>query len=202
MVISADATVHCLQGALPCSVVSISVGSPVVSKMGGISLWQHSSGWGVAIRYTKDSNMMVLLCHLSMLVAWHSFAFTACHVAGLSNSVADALSWFDFQRFCQLGPQARSYRHPSASFAFAQLSVVWLRSAILSCEGLDLFYSLSVSSSSSSIHPFFVLGTKVGANGSLLPTNVLAFLFPPGGSVAPFIHKGLLVSSMLIARWS
>lgn len=36
----------------------------------------------------------------------HSFAFTARHVAGSSNVVADALSQFNFQRFRQLVPQA------------------------------------------------------------------------------------------------
>ena len=55
---------------------------------------------------SRNSNMMVLLRHLSMLAARHSFAFTARHVAGSSNLVADALSRFDFQRFRQLVPQA------------------------------------------------------------------------------------------------
>ena len=36
--------------------------------------------------------LMVLLRYLSMYVARHSFAFTARHVAGSSNLVADALS--------------------------------------------------------------------------------------------------------------
>lgn len=36
--------------------------------------------------------VMVLLRYLSMYVALHSFAFTARHVAGSSNLVADALS--------------------------------------------------------------------------------------------------------------
>ena len=61
---------------------------------------------------SKDSNMIVLLRHLSMLAALHSFAFTASHVAGSSNSVADALSRFDFQRFRRLVPQAAWYSKP------------------------------------------------------------------------------------------
>lgn len=31
---------------------------------------------------SRDVNLMVLLHHLSMFVARHSFAFTACHMAG------------------------------------------------------------------------------------------------------------------------
>ena len=53
---------------------------------------------------SRDSNVIVLLRHLSMLAAQHSFAFTAHHVTGSSNVVADALSQFDFQRFRQLVP--------------------------------------------------------------------------------------------------
>lgn len=40
--------------------------------------------------------MMVLLRHLSLLAAHRSFAFTASHAAGRDNSIADALSRFDF----------------------------------------------------------------------------------------------------------
>lgn len=55
---------------------------------------------------SKDPNMMVLLRHLSLIAARHSFAFTASHRAGIDNSVADALSHFDFQHFNRLAPQA------------------------------------------------------------------------------------------------
>ena len=37
----------------------------------------------------KDPNMMVLLHHLSLLAARHSFTFTAFHTASRDNSVAD-----------------------------------------------------------------------------------------------------------------
>ena len=53
-----------------------------------------------------NSNLMVLLRHLSLLVARHSFAFTAHHVPGKSNAIADAISRFKFQRFRQLAPYA------------------------------------------------------------------------------------------------
>ena len=73
---------------------------------------------------SRDLNMMVLLRHLSMLAARHSFAFTARHVAGSSNVVADALSRFDFQRFRQLVPQALPTAIPVPPSLLAQLPVV------------------------------------------------------------------------------
>ena len=39
---------------------------------------------------SRDSNLMVLLRHLSLLVARHSFAFTARHVPGKSNGIVEA----------------------------------------------------------------------------------------------------------------
>ena len=71
---------------------------------------------------SRDSNMMVLLRHLSMLAA--RLAFTARHVAGSSNVVADALSRFDFQRFRQLVPQALPTAIPVPPSLLAQLPVV------------------------------------------------------------------------------
>lgn len=75
-------------------------------------------------RTSRDSNVIVLLCHLSMLAARHSFAFTARHVAGSSNVVADAVSQFDFQRFRQLIPQASPTAIPVPPSPLAQLPVV------------------------------------------------------------------------------
>lgn len=50
--------------------------------------------------------MMVFLRHLALVAARHSFAFTASHTPGKDNSIADALSRFDFQRFHHLAPHA------------------------------------------------------------------------------------------------
>ena len=36
---------------------------------------------------SRDSNLMVLLCRLSLLAARHSLAFTACHIPGKSNAM-------------------------------------------------------------------------------------------------------------------
>ena len=55
---------------------------------------------------TKDPNMKVLFHHLSLVAAQHSFAFTAYHTLGRDNSITDALSRFDFQRFHYLAPHA------------------------------------------------------------------------------------------------
>ena len=63
---------------------------------------------------SRDSNLKVLLCHLSLLAAWHSFAFTACHVSGKSNAIVDTISRFEFQQFHQLVPCV-SYRNASTS---------------------------------------------------------------------------------------
>lgn len=55
---------------------------------------------------SKDPNLMILLRYLLLMAARHSFTFTATHVQGKSNHVADALSRFQFQRFRQLAPHA------------------------------------------------------------------------------------------------
>ena len=55
---------------------------------------------------SKDPNMMVLLHYLSLVAAHNFFAFTASYTPGQDNSIADALSCFDFQRFHHLAPHA------------------------------------------------------------------------------------------------
>ena len=55
---------------------------------------------------SRDSNLKVLLRHLSLLAAWHSFAFTTRHVSGKSNAIVDTIPRFEFQRFHQLAPYA------------------------------------------------------------------------------------------------
>ena len=53
---------------------------------------------------SRDPNLMALLRHISLLTECHSFSFTATHVAGKLNPVADALSSFNFQKFHRLAP--------------------------------------------------------------------------------------------------
>ena len=61
---------------------------------------------------SKDPNMMALLRNLSLLAARHSFAFSASHTAGRVNSIADALSRFDFQRFRRIASNLATMATP------------------------------------------------------------------------------------------
>ena len=73
---------------------------------------------------SMDPNMMVLLRYLCLCAAHHSFAFTAFHGAGRDNSIADALSRFDFQRFRHLAPHATRAATPIPPSLLAQLPVI------------------------------------------------------------------------------
>ena len=73
---------------------------------------------------SRNSNLMVLLRHLSLLAARHSLAFTARHVPGKSNATADAISRFEFQRFCQLAPYASPTATLVPPWVLDQLPVV------------------------------------------------------------------------------
>ena len=55
---------------------------------------------------SQDPNLMALLRRLSLLAAQHCFSFTAIHIVGKLNPVADALSRFNFQEFHRLAPHA------------------------------------------------------------------------------------------------
>ena len=78
---------------------------------------------------SRNSNLMVLLHHLSLLAARHSFAFTARHVPGKSNAIADAISCFEFQQFRQLAPYASPTATSVPPWVLDQLPVVYTRSA-------------------------------------------------------------------------
>ena len=73
---------------------------------------------------SRDSNLMVLLRHLSLLAARHSFLFSARHVSGKSHAIADAISRFELQRFHQLAPYASPTATPVPPLVLAQLPVV------------------------------------------------------------------------------
>ena len=73
---------------------------------------------------SRDSNLMVMFRHLSLLAAWHSFAFTARHVPGKSNAIGDTISRFEFQRFHQLAPYVFPTATPVPPLVLAQLPVV------------------------------------------------------------------------------
>ena len=81
--------------------------------------------------------MVVLLHYLSLVAAHNSFAFTASYTPGQDNSIADALSCFDFQRFHRLAPHAvhMATPIPPPSLHFPG----WL----FSVEGPSIFISAS-----------------------------------------------------------
>ena len=106
MVSITDALVHCLQITLSDRFGCFPVGSSVVYKV--VEFCSDNKAVVEVLRSgtSRDSNLMVLLRHLSLLAARHSFVFTARHVPGKSNAIADAISRFEFQRFHQLAPYA------------------------------------------------------------------------------------------------
>ena len=54
---------------------------------------------------------MHLLRSLLLAAARHSFSFSAQHIPGVTNSIADALSRFHWQDFRRLAPDA--HLHPT-----------------------------------------------------------------------------------------
>ena len=58
-----------------------------------------------------------------------SFVFTGHHVPGKSNAIADATSHFEFQWFHQLAPYASPTATPVPPLIWAQLPVVYTKSA-------------------------------------------------------------------------
>ena len=62
-------------------------------------------------RTSKVPCLMHLLRSLLLAAARHSFSFSAQHIPGVTNSIADALSRFHWQDFRRLAPEA--HRHPT-----------------------------------------------------------------------------------------
>jgi len=64
----------------------------------------------VAILMTMTSKVPALmhLCDLLLSAARWGFTFTAAHVSGVENKIADAISRFRWQEFRQLAPEAHS----------------------------------------------------------------------------------------------
>ena len=121
---------------------------------------------------SRDSNLMVLLRHLSLLAARHSFVFTARHVPGKSNAIADAISRFEFQRFHQLA----TYGSPTAT----PVPPFGLGPAACSLDQKCQFYlSNGLAPSTRRVYrsaqrqfiDFCTLDGHVSSNGSLLPTS-------------------------------
>ena len=69
----------------------------------------------VAILMTRTSKVpavMHFLHDLLLLTARWGFTFTAAHVPGVQNKIADAICHFHWQEFRQLAPEAHSSRCP------------------------------------------------------------------------------------------
>ena len=62
-------------------------------------------------RTSKVPQLMHLMCSLLMASARFNF-FTARHIPGMRNSIADALSRFNWQEFRRLAPQAHPFPVP------------------------------------------------------------------------------------------
>ena len=65
---------------------------------------------------SRDSNLMVLLRHLSLLAPRHSFVFAARQIRGKSNAMADAISRFEFRRVPSAGSLCVSHSNTSNPF--------------------------------------------------------------------------------------
>jgi len=63
-------------------------------------------------RTSKIPCIMQLLRHLLSAAARCSFTFSAVHLPGIHNSIADALSRFQWQEFRRLAPEALWYPTP------------------------------------------------------------------------------------------
>ena len=61
---------------------------------------------------SKISRLMRLLRHLLLSVARHSFSFSAQHVPGINNQLADTLSRFHWQDSRLLAPEAQPLSTP------------------------------------------------------------------------------------------
>ena len=55
---------------------------------------------------SKSNCIIDLVRAITILTLKHNFSFTARHIAGLDNSIADSLSHFQMDRFCHLAPNA------------------------------------------------------------------------------------------------
>ena len=65
----------------------------------------------------KSTRIMDLVQAITILTLEHNFSFTARHIPGLDNSIADCLSRFQMDRFRHLAPNASPLplRQPSIS---------------------------------------------------------------------------------------
>ena len=61
---------------------------------------------GINPKHFKSPRVMDLIRAITLLTLQYNFAFTATHIPGLDNSIADSLSRFQMDRFRTLAPSA------------------------------------------------------------------------------------------------
>ena len=77
---------------------SLFFGRSIIDNEAVVSILNLRTSWDVAL--------MHLLRSLLMAAARHNFVFSAVHIAGRCNRIADALSRFHWQVFQDLAPDA------------------------------------------------------------------------------------------------
>ena len=60
----------------------------------------------------RDHHLAFLLRELTLIAITNHFTFTAIHIPGSNNTLADALSRFNFQAFFAAAPDADSISSP------------------------------------------------------------------------------------------
>jgi len=95
--------VHCLQGTFS------SGGSSSYMRWHQKHVLFHSDNEAVVHRLnsrtSRAPSLMELLCSLLLSATCYSFSFSAQHIPGANNPIADALSHFYCQAFWQLAPE-------------------------------------------------------------------------------------------------
>ena len=98
------------------------LGPLVVPKTCALSLRQRCCSHILSSRTSKVPCLMRLLCSLLLAAARYSFTFSAQHVPGVTNQVADAVSSFSWQEFRQLVPHAQPLPTPNPPSLLADLT--------------------------------------------------------------------------------
>ena len=77
--------------------------------------------------YSRESHLMHLICVLVFLASHFNFWFTASHIAGKSNILADALSRNNVELFLSQVPQAHQYssRIPPPLINLLVCNITW-----------------------------------------------------------------------------
>lgn len=94
-------------------IVAVKLWAPRLSNQ-SIIFWCDNLGVVEAINNQRSTSphALRLLRHLVLCCLHFNIHFTARHIPGVENGVADALSRFDFTQFCALAPGAAALGLP------------------------------------------------------------------------------------------